>query len=742
MVICWYGVITTESFPPSFMWHHMAVVACFAFLLSFATAHSALEYGEIAGSVATAIDNKPLRGATVSIEGLRRGAITSSDGSFSIKNVPAGAYAVRVSYQGYQPEVKHVSIAEAPVVRVDFRLNEGIVELDEIVVTGTLAQHKLKDTPVLTEIISEQDIRDVGSSNLSDILREETGFTIDYTIGQTESANIHGLDKNHVLILVDGERISGKIDGGIDLGQIPVQQIKRIEVVKGPLSSIYGSEALGGVINIITKDAQTSTTVQGGVTMGSNGRQDYSLSLAQQFPNLFGDRQNLSLALWTNWNKYFGVDYDTRDNFTETPEYDRKNLTLKAAYSSGSAFTMDVRGSYYTDEMTWLAGNVQNYVRDVSTNDKLGLMASARYLLAAESYLQFVANYSGNDHGLQEFARSGARSLNSPATETVRNYRLQWTSTVYEGSILSIGAEYLHEDIVSDRIISGSKDYASNVLFAENEWRLDWLTFSVGGRYSHNSVYGDFFSPKASVMVAPTNNLKLRLSYGRGFREPSLKELFIRFANTVGYVVEGEPNLQPERSTGLTAGIEYTPTPTVWLRLNAYDNHVNNLIDYYTKSTSGDHVLLSYYNVNEGITRGIDADFTYTPVPELEIKLGYNFTHATDGEGNDLPFRIPHAISLKLAGTVFDTRISFFGHVYGEQKVLDDQTNRDIYSGNDKAELATLPSYTVLNARVERHILDIVDVFAGVTNIANYTRYPFGQVRPREFYAGFNITFQ
>lgn len=737
---------TRESFPVGFLHYRAAIIAGLAFLVSFATvratAHSALEYGEIIGIVSAASDHAPLRGATVQIEGLRRGALTAADGSFSIKSIPAGTYTIRVTYIGYQPEVRKVSVESASVVRLEFAMNAGIVELEELVVTGTLAAHKLKDTPVLTEVISEQDIRDIGSSNLSDILREEAGFSIDYTIGQTESANIHGLDKNHVLILVDGERISGKIDGGIDLAQIPVQQIKRIEVVKGPLSSIYGSEALGGVINIITKDAQTGPTVQAGVTAGSNGRQDYSLSLAQQLPNLFGERQNVSLALWTNWNKYFGVDYDTRDNFTETPEYDRKNATLKIAFSSGNAFTLDVRGSYYTDKMTWLAGNVQNYIRDESTNDKLGLTASARYILNDESFLQLVANYSGNDHGLQEFARSGARSLNSPSTETVRNYRLQWTTSLYQNSVFSVGTEYLYEDIVSDRIVSGSKDYASSVVFAENEWKIDWFVLSVGGRYSHNSVYGDFFSPKISVMAAPIDNLKLRLSYGRGFREPSLKELFIRFANTVGYVVEGEPGLKPERSNGLTAGIEYTPMASLWMRVNIYDNHVTNLIDYYTKSTNGDRVLLSYYNINEGITRGVDADITYEPMSELQFKLGYSFTHATDGNGNDLPFRIPHALNLKVAGTVFDTRISLFGHIYSEQKVLDDQTNRDIYSGNDEAKLATLPSYTVLNARVERQVFDIVNVFAGVTNITNYTRFPFGQVRPREFYAGINVIFQ
>lgn len=700
--------------------------------------------GSIGGTVVAAGSGRPLIGATVVLPELRRGAVTDARGGFSIADLPEGSHQVRITYTGYEPVVQTVSVRDNTQEQISVRMEERIIELDEIVVTGTLARHKLKDTPVPTELITTREIRDIGSSSIADVLREETGFSISTTIGQTEGASIHGMNKNHVLILVDGERITGKLDGALDLAQIQVQQIQRIEVVKGPLSSIYGSDALGGVINIITKKPEDNVLVQAGATAGSNGRQDYTLSGSRVFSDAFGDGHDVSFALWGSWNKYFGIDYSKTDNFSEVPDYDRKSVTLKTGYKASNSFLLDLKGSYYTDETGWLSGTPLNYLKDEAGNEKLDMTVTAKYLFSAESFLQFSTALSQNDHTLQEFARSGHRSLNNLTKEKLRTHRLQWTMAPYENSMLSLGAEYLKESIVSDRIADGTREYESRVLYGENEWTIAGLTFSLGGRYSHNNVYGSFFAPRVSLMAAPTDDLKLRASYGRGFREPGLKELFILFANSVGYVVEGEPGLQPEKSTGFTVGLEYTPVSSVWLRVNLYHNDIDNLIDYYIKTNVGERLILSYYNINSAVARGLDADITYAPSSSMQLKLGYSYTDARSGSGSELPFRVPHSINFKAASDIeaIGTRISMFGHWYSSQKVLDDQTNKNIYTGSEEVVYSTMPSYAVLNARVEKRLIGTLDAFAGVTNVTNETMYPFGQVRPREYYVGVNFVFQ
>lgn len=700
--------------------------------------------GNISGTVVSAKNKRPLIGATVLLTGLQRGAVTDVRGGFSMANIPSGTHKIRFTYTGYEPVVQTVTVGDNTQESLQIQLEERIIEMDAVVVTGTLAKHKLKDTPVPTELITEQEIRDIGSSSVADILREETGFSIGTTIGQTEGASIHGMNKNHVLILVDGERITGKLDGALDLAQIPVQQIQRIEVVKGPLSSIYGSDALGGVINIITKKSQDNLHLEAGVTGGSNGRQDYTASGSRTFTNALGDGHDISLAAWGSWNRYFGIDYSNADNFSEVPDYDRRSIALKAGYKAGTSFQLDLRGSYYNDEMGWLSGSPLTYVKDEASNKKTDVTATAKYFFSTESFLQFSTAFSENEHRLQEYARTGFRSLDNSTEEKLRTYRLQWTTVPYTNSILSLGTEYLNESIISDRIVDGSRDYESKVLYGENEWTVAGMTFSLGGRYSHNNVYGSFFSPKISFMTTPIENVTLRASYGRGFREPSLKELFIFFANTVGYVVEGEPNLQPEKSSGLTVGLEYTPVSSVWLRVNMYHNNITNLIDYYIKNNTGERAILSYYNISSAVTRGIDADVTFAPSSSMQLKLGYSYTDAKNGNGTALPFRVPHAINFKFATDIeaIDTRLSVFGHWYSNQPVLDDQTNKDIYTGTEAVVYSTLPAFTILNAKVEKQLFGTLRAFVGVTNITDKTMYPFGQTKPREYYAGINFLFQ
>lgn len=700
--------------------------------------------GNIRGTVVSAKNDRPLIGATVVLLELQRGAITDVHGRFSIDGIPAGTHQMRVTYTGYEPIVQNATSSDNTEEQLHIRMEERIIELDAVVVTGTLAKHKLKDTPVLTELITEQEIRDIGSSSVADILREETGFSIGNTIGQTEGASIHGMNKNHVLILVDGERITGKIDGALDLAQIPVQQIQRIEVVKGPLSSIYGSDALGGVINIITKKPQDEMRLEAGATAGSNGRQDYTLSGSRTFAGAFGEGHDVSLAAWGSWNRYFGIDYSKTDNFSEVPDYDRRSLTLKAGYKAGTSFSLDLKGGYYNDDMGWLSGSPLTYVKDESGNNKTDLTATAKYFFSTESFLQFSTAFSANDHSLQEYARSGFRSLNNLTKEKLQTYRLQWTTVPYTNSVLSLGTEYLKESIVSDRIVDGSRQYESSVLYGENEWSVAGMTFSLGGRYSYNNVYGSFFSPKLSFMANLADNLTLRASYGRGFREPSLKELFIMFANSVGYVVEGEPGLKPEKSSGLTAGLEYTPVSSIWLRVNLYHNNITNLIDYYIKTNSGERLILSYYNISSAVTQGLDADVTFAPSSSLQLKFGYSYTDAKSGDGTQLPFRVPHTINFKAAVGIdaIDTRVSVFGHWYSNQKVLDDQTNKNIYTGTEAVVYSTQPAFVVLNAKVEKQLFGTVQAFVGITNITGKTMYPFGQVKPREYYAGINFLFQ
>ncbi len=697
------------------------------------------------GKVETGEKSTGVAGATVSIPALERSVQTDRAGIFVFHRMPVGNFTVVVSGVWFEKQERSITIQDSSSEsRLDFRVVERPVETRPVVVTGLLREQELDDSPLSTDLISASEIQDLGVATLTEVMAEETGMELSYGIGRTQSAQVHGLSDSHVLILVDGQRVTGKVDGAFDLGQIPLHQIERIETVKGPLSSVYGSDALGGVINIITKKPdQSAPLAQVSLTGGNHGRWDASASLTHSFESLGDDDNNLSLALYSSANFYDGVDYVLSDNFSEVPGYDRYDLSLRSLYSIGDKATLDLKGSYYKDESEWLEGTKFNLFRDVANNERLGLTAALDWKLQGEGRVRFSYNHSANDHRLREFTKSGFVTLDNRNIENYQAIQAQYTRLIDETWLVALGSELSDESIESDRIVSNREKYLATAFFGEGSYYADEVTATLGARWSHNSVYGSFVAPKVSLMYDAAENLKLRLSYGRGYREPSLKELYIDFSNTVGYRVVGEPALGPESSHGFNAGIEIDPDEALSLKINAYYNVVADLINFYRTGEDGGRTVFSYENIDEAVTRGFDVDLSWQVSELLGASLGYAFTNAEDGEGNRLAFRIPHALNYKLAFS-FDElklRATIYGRVVDEQPVADIQSNRDIFSGVDEAQDLSVPAHGIVNARIEARLFDDLQLFGGVTNISNVTLYPYGQLKTREFHSGFRYTF-
>jgi outer membrane receptor for ferrienterochelin and colicins len=226
--------------------------------------------GSIRGRIYLGEEKASIPGVTVTVEGINIHTSTGQNGTFEFPGLADGVYTIRASCIGYHTErLPGVRVEAHKQTEVSLTLGASVFRLNEVVVTGSFHKHLLKDTPVVTEVITQDAIASVGSSDLADVMRAQTGIELGTSIGQTQSVRLHGLNKNQVLVLVDGERLTGKVDDGIDIGQIAVNTIERIEVVKGPLSSMYGSEALGGVVNIITKSAQSAPMLHAGLTLGT-----------------------------------------------------------------------------------------------------------------------------------------------------------------------------------------------------------------------------------------------------------------------------------------------------------------------------------------------------------------------------------------------------------------------------------------------------------------------------------------
>lgn len=715
--------------------------------LQFLTSFLFASGGTLSGKITLANEKTTIDGIQILLVEKKFYTATDRNGNFSIRNVQPGVYTLEISFVGYKKQRVNVEVLDSVTTPISLTLQESPFQLNEVVVTGSLTKHLLKDSPVITEIVSRKEIEQTGSSNLSDVLKSHTGIELGTSIGQTQNARLQGLNKNHVLILVDGERITGKVDDAIDLGQIPVNMIEKIEVVKGPLSATYGSEALGGVINIITKSPEDAPLLYAAITGGANGRQDYELSTAHSFQNFLYEGFKFSLMANVGWNKYFGIThYDSTNSFDGIPESDRKNFDLKIALAPSSKMQMDVKMERYFDYMIWKGTSNDYYdTKTKATNDKSSIVSTLNYQPTETSNLKLSALTSRNIHGSLKVTNTKSEFDKNDATENLTTLKGVYSFNPYSSSLLAVGAEHNIEELISGRLLNNERKIRNTVAFVEDEWTIHTYTLTFGGRYSHNSAFGNFFAPRISFRWNATDKLTLRGSYGRGYRAPSFIELYFDFNHSsIGYIVEGEPHLQPETSHGFNIGIDYSRNDWLWFRTNFYYNTVKNLIEDYQKnpSTMPGFIVLSYRNISEAITAGSDIDVDIVPATDVKISFGYHYTYAVDGKGNVLLFRVPQVLSLKALYEMKETGTSVSLRGRWQDKVLidDQRQNANTVNGTASVTKTYSPSYTVFDTKITQTLFHNISLNGGINNILDKTIYPYGQKRGREFYVG--IQFQ
>jgi outer membrane receptor for ferrienterochelin and colicins len=719
------------------------------FLISILTLN--LFAGTIKGKVTLGSEKSTIAGVSVRILDQKVRFGTDANGVFIIPNLTKFNYRLEVMQLGYKKGIiDNVTVDDDDTTFVEINLAESPFQLNEVVVTGSLNKHLLKDSPVVTEVISRREIEKTGSSDLSEVIKAQTGIELGTSIGQTQNVRLQGLNKNQVLVLVDGERVTGRVDDAVDLGQIPVNMIEKIEVVKGPLSSTYGSDALGGVVNIITKNPKNAPQFHISADGGSNGKQDYEISGAQTFENFLGDSNDISFLVNAGLNKYFGVShYDTSYSFDGVPEYDRRNADLKIGFSDHQNLQLDVKLGYYNDYMIWQASKVDYYqVQTKATNDKVTASASANYTISDESNVKLSALFSQNDHGSEKISNTKVRSDINVSVEELHTYRGQYTFVPYSSSVLTFGLERNIEDAKSGRLKSGARTIINDVGYMEDEWSFLNYTLSFGGRYSDNSVFGGFFAPRVSLRYKANEKLTFRGSYGRGYRAPSFIELFFDFNHSgLSYIVEGDPTLQPETSHGFNFGVDYARDNLIWFRANFYYNNVTNLIEDFIKhnaTTAEPVTIFSYKNIAEAVTKGVDVDIDMAPFTYCALAIGYNYTSAVDGNGIELPFRTPHSVTLKTSYENHEqgTTVSIRGRWYDMKIVNDRRQNNNTLTGQVTESIVSSPAYHVFDIKASQIIYDIVTLSAGINNILDRTVFPYGNIKGREYFAGIRLQFQ
>lgn len=571
----------------------------------------------------------PLPAASVVVEGTTIGTGTTSDGHFTLQLRHSNPV-LRISFMGYQTQ--RYKITDKTENDIKVRLTPSNNQLNAVVVTGSRIERPLKDVPVVTRIISARDIERINPANLTQLLQYELpGLQFGYnSMSQTEEISYQGMGGEYVLFLLDGERVSGEgADHNIDFSRFNVNDIERIEVVRGAASTLYDSNALGGVINIITKNANRPVMANVSARYAGSNGQNYALQAGTRQSRLstltsVGYRQRDSYVIEEDKGKKMTT--VKPDGTQETEQYAGIPTTIhgyeiwdvsqKIGYSFTDHLKADVKASYYHNRQAHRLGEKFHRVfEDYALNSRLN------WIINKDHQLNFVYQFDRYNKNQDTIKGNSAN---------IYANRMHVGRLNYSGHIgkhqLSAGIEYTHEYLhhyfMPD---SGSASRYQAAAFLQEEWQLsDELTIVAGLRADREKLYHFHLTPKLTLMYRPWRQFTFRANYAEGYRSPSLKELYQEYdMGGLGmFTLWGNPKLRPEKSRQYSLSAEYNYNG-LNTSVSLYHNRFKDKISY-ARLDNGTRDM-QYVNAEKARTTGVEIVARYRVTKGFDVTGSYAY---------------------------------------------------------------------------------------------------------------------
>jgi outer membrane receptor for ferrienterochelin and colicins len=664
----------------------------------------------------------------------------------------------------------------------------AIKQLAEIVVTATRSERALAELPVPVIVIQQKQIASMGSLRLNDVLGEQTGLAI--TSDHGTGVQMQGFTPEYTLILVDGEPLIGRTSGTLELNRIAVGNIKQVEIMKGPSSSLYGSEALAGVINIIT---DRPNGVNGTLTSryGTNETSDFSATLNYQ-KNKFG--------------LYAFLDRYSTDGYDLSPDTEGKTVSPFTNYTYQSRLTYDfsdrmkfsVSGRYFTETQKSVTDigttdapvllNGRGDVEDWNVNPVLSYSFSQKF---KTTFRLYGSKYSTTS--LMTYQGDGSTYDDTYFDQTFTRPEIQTEYFLNAKNIITLGVGRIWESVEATRYDDKMK-YQTNYAYAQYEWQpLSKLNLLIGGRYDDHSAYGYQFSPKLSAQYDVNSWLAVRGSFGVGFKAPDFRQLYLNFTNaTVGYTVLGSNELaagiarlqsegqideilvdpssfgeiKAETSRAYNIGLKLQPFKRSFLNINVFRNDVKDLID--TKPVArkvNQQYVYSYYNIAKVFTQGVEAEATHMLTNQISLSLGYQLLIAKDKavieqlKAGEIYARDPKTnITRRVKESEYGGLFNRSRHMLNAKVFYENATNgwtasaRAIYRGrygfsdannnvilDDDSEY--VDGYVVCNVSAGKTFMNVLKAQVGCDNLFDYTNNQYIPSLPgRLLWASVSVT--
>lgn len=603
---------------------------------------------------------------------------------------------------------------------------DTLVGDEVIVVTGTRSDTPRSSSPVTTEVIDRSQIEASGAQSVAEVLALRPGLWVDRGVAGTNGVTMQGLGPEYTLVTIDGARQIGRTDGVLDLDRFGLEDIEQIEVVRGPSSVLYGSDALGGVINLVTRPPKDGVHVDAMSRIDGRLASDTRARVAVGHAGIAG-------VVVGEYKQADAIRLDPTSEGTSIDAYEDRHATAHAIDQRTAGWRFDANGDYLWRDLRGISALPTGAVFDqrnlVETASGGGIAAYS----GAKTSVRIAADASiYRDQYLSDQRSSDALDQYQETREHLYEGSLQVGRLFGDHHRAMAGAEVLRETLSSDRLAKpGGR--TRTAVFAQDEWSATSEILVVpAARIDIDTQFGVHATPRVAARYEDVKRgFTVRGSVGMGYRAPGFKELLIRFSNPgAGYVVDGNPDLKPETSFSVQAGAEWKAKPWLWLSAEAYDNELRDLIYPSSLGTdAGGTLQFSYVNVGRARTTGGEL-LAIAGTGRATVETGYAYTRSRDLDEDRALENIPaHRATLTLR---FRDRIEGFEAYAGIVMT----GHRPLYV--DEMTTLTARRWDV-RARIAKKFGTGLGGFLGVENLVNAGDAVNDRVAPRTMYAGIEV---
>lgn len=742
--------------------------------------------------------------AIITLKGTTIGTTTDATGHYFLKNLPVGKFTVEAKSIGYETQTVEIETQKNKTLEIDFELEESAISLNEVVVSSNRNETTRRLAPTLVSVLDTKTFEKTNSCTVAEGLNFQPGLRVENNCQNCgfSQVRMNGLEGAYSQILIDSRPIFSALTGVYGLEQIPATMVDRIEVVRGGGSALFGSSAIAGTINIITKEPLRNSS-QLAHTLTAIGGKSSFVNNTSFNSSLVSDNHRMGAMIFGQ-KRHRSVYDNDGDGFSELPQLDNRTLGFRSFIKvnpyakftfeyhnmnefrrGGDRLSEEPHNAYITEqvESNIDGGNLKFDYYSPNNKHKLSLFTAAQ-LTKRKSY------YGGgtpvreilNDKELTEAekleqvaGRMESYGRTRDMTYSIGGqYSYDFDKLLFMPSALTTGLEYTSDEL-SDR--SGYRKKAidqkvdTKSVFLQNEWKNETWSFLLGGRLDkHKLLKNAIFSPRANIRYNPAQNVNLRVSYGQGFRAPQLfdEDLHVDIAGGDVIIRQLNPNLKEEKSHSFSGSVDWyyqLGATNINVLVEGFYTKLNNPFTAISHEQEDQSVIKEIVNASGAKVYGANLEVraAYRELFQLQVgatlqKSLYDKAHKwSDDEDDNVKaekrmLRTPNVYGYFIATATpfkrFSTNLS--GKYTGDMLVP--------YEGGGKLnKTVKTPTFFELGWKVAYQVPfykgSSLEVNAGIQNIFNayqddfdkgpdrVSSYVYGPTLPRNYFAGMKLMF-